>query len=167
MEKTEYKEIQRFRQKWIWVPLIGILGLFFWGIIQQVILGKPWGTKPASDIVLILISIIPIGLILLFSFSKLEISVTEKGIAYRFTPFHLKKHKIDWNMIEYAKVKIYDPIKEYGGWGIKFGRRGKAFNVSGNIGLELKLKYRKKTILLGTQNPEEFKRVLEQYIQMR
>ncbi len=167
MKSKEYKEIQRFRQKWIWVPLTGIFGLFLWAIIQQVILGNPWGTNPAPDSILILISIIPIGLILLFYYSKLETKISEKGVEYRFTPFHLKRHKIDWNMIEYAELRKYDPIKEYGGWGIKFGKRGKAFNVSGNIGLELKLKNRKKTILFGTQNPEELKRVVEQYIKMR
>ncbi len=136
MEKMVYKEIQRSRQKWIWFLLIGILGLFFWGIIQQLILGKPWGNNPAPDVVLILASIIPTGLFLLFFYSKLEITFTEKGIVYRFTPFHLKKHIIDWNRIEFAEVKKYDPIREYGGLGIKFGKRGKAYNVSGNIGLE-------------------------------
>ncbi|MCD4818495.1 MAG: hypothetical protein K8S23_07365 [Candidatus Cloacimonetes bacterium] len=98
MEK--YKEIQKFRQKWVWFLLLGILGLFIWGLIQQIILEKPWGNNPAPDFVLILTSIVPIGFILLFFYSKLEITITEKRIDYQFTPFHLKKHIIDWDKIE-------------------------------------------------------------------
>ncbi len=166
MEKIEYKEIQKFKQKWIWFLLIGMFGLFIWGAIHQLILGKPWGNNPAPDYILILFSIIPIGLILLFYYSKLETTITERGITYRFIPF-LKKHVIDWNMVEYAEVRKYKPLREYGGWGIRFGIKGKAFNVSGNVGIELKLKNRKRTILFGTQNPEELKRVIEQLIEKR
>ena len=42
-----FREVQRFRQVWLWVLLISIaaieLATFGYGIIQQIILGKPFG----------------------------------------------------------------------------------------------------------------------------
>jgi hypothetical protein len=43
----------------------------------------------------------------------------------------------------------------YGGWGIKRGIGGLAYNVSGNQGLQLVLTDGRK-ILIGTQKPEQF-----------
>jgi hypothetical protein len=57
-------------------------------------------------------------------------------------------------MIEKYEVITYDPILDYGGWGIKYNRHGKAYNVSGNKGLQLYLKNGKR-ILIGTQKESE------------
>ena len=66
---NSFSEIQRFRLKWAWAGVIAVNGLFIYAIVQQVILGKPFGNKPASDLVLILLEIIPL-LLLLFILSK-------------------------------------------------------------------------------------------------
>ncbi len=31
-----------------------------------------------------------------------------------------------------AEARSYQPIVEYGGWGVRWSRSGRAFNVSGN-----------------------------------
>lgn len=66
-----------------------------------------------------------------------------------------------------AYVRKYDPIGDYGGWGLKGGalwnsKKGKAINVSGDIGIQLELKNSKK-LLIGTQKEAEARRVLETY----
>jgi hypothetical protein len=50
---------------------------------------------------------------------------------------------------------------EYGGWGIKygFGGQGLVYNVSGEIGLQLKFK-EGEPLLIGTQKGEEIKQIL-------
>lgn len=48
----------------------------------------------------------------------------------KFIPFH-KSRLIDWNEIEKLEVVKYDPIGDYGGWGIKSKKGKKAYNVSG------------------------------------
>jgi hypothetical protein len=58
------------------------------------------------------------------------------------------------------EVITYRPIIDYGGWGVRFGRKGMAYNVSGNIGLLISRK-NGKTILIGTQKPDEMKEKLE------
>jgi len=162
MNTTLFQETQKFRQLWIWILLLGMLALFLWGLIQQLVFGIPWGTKPAPDWGLLLSFLIPASLVVLFYASNLRTEIDESGIAYKFFPFHLKKHKIDWTSVEKAFVREYSPLGEFGGWGIRYGfDRGKAFNVSGKIGLQLHLKNGKR-VLIGTQKPEEIEKVLEQ-----
>jgi hypothetical protein len=51
---------------------------------------------------------------------------------------------------------------EYGGWGYRVGgkKSGIAFNVSGNMGVQIELKNGKK-ILLGTRKPKEAEEALK------
>jgi len=51
-------------------------------------------------------------------------------------------------------VLTYSPISDYGGWGIRYGSIGKAYNVSGNRGVQLEL-LNGERILIGSQKPEE------------
>ncbi|PQJ80922.1 hypothetical protein BTO18_05610 [Polaribacter porphyrae] len=86
---------------------------------------------------------------------------------YQFFPFHWKLKLITWDKISTAYVRIYDPIGDYGGWGLKGGTlwsksKGRAINVSGDIGIQLELKNGKK-LLIGTQKKSEAERVLETY----
>lgn len=163
MTSEYFTEIQRFRQPWLWVLLAGLSLLFVWAIIQQIILGIPWGTNPASDTVLILFSFIPLGIVVLFVFARLETRIDRKGISYRFFPFHTRVRTIFWNDIAGASVRTYNPLTEFGGWGVRLGRNGeKAFNVSGRQGLGIELKSGKK-ILIGTRLPEEITRALKHY----
>jgi hypothetical protein len=56
--------------------------------------------------------------------------------------------------IQTYEAKTYRPLREYGGWGIRYGAAGKAYNVSGNLGVQLSLLSGRK-IMLGSQKPEE------------
>jgi len=101
----------------------------------------------------------------LIFFFKLTTRIDEKGIHYQFFPFHFKFKLISWNEISKVFVRTYDPIGEYGGWGLKGGwskSKGKAINVSGDIGIQLELKTGKK-LLIGTQKENDAKSVLETY----
>ena len=165
--KTTYIETQQFRQLWIWILVlvtgISSVGVFTYGFYEQIILGQTFGNKPMSDNVLIisfvLATIFFILLLLLFFHAKLTTMIDDSGISYRFFPFHLSFHKISWDEIESYEVTTYRPIREYGGWGIRFGKNKKAYNVSGNVGLSVQLKTGKK-VLFGTQKEQELKEFL-------
>ncbi len=112
-------------------------------------------------ILFILVCILPIF------FFKLKTRIDEKGIHYQFFPFHFSLRLIKWLDIEKAYVRAYSPISEYGGWGIKGGAiwsksKGKAINISGDVGIQLKLKNGKK-LLIGTQKKEDAIKVLNTY----
>jgi hypothetical protein len=170
MERSYFKEEQKFDQWWFrliiimsWVPLVVIFGI---GIYQQLVLHKPWGTNPTSDTALLLttafVFLIMAGVTWLTFSMRLITEVTEDGLKYRFPPLIRKARTIPKSMISEYRVRKYDPIGEYGGWGIKgrlFGN-GRAYNVKGNIGLQLQLRDNKK-ILFGTQRPEALKAAMD------
>jgi uncharacterized membrane protein YobD (UPF0266 family) len=158
-----FKEEQRFNQLWI-IVLMVISTLVPIGLI----------IKEQTENVNTLSSIETIGLIALIILAssfifvfKLSSRIDEKGIYYKFFPFYLKYKLIEWSEINTAYVRTYDPLGEYGGWGIKGGyfwnkSKGKAINVSGDIGIQLELKNGKK-LLIGTQKQDDAKRILEMY----
>jgi hypothetical protein len=51
-------------------------------------------------------------------------------------------------------------MKEFGGWGIRYGFKSKAYNVSGNKGLQIVLK-NERQILFGSQRHKELEKVME------
>ncbi|WP_198295232.1 MULTISPECIES: hypothetical protein [unclassified Winogradskyella] len=154
-----FKEEQRFTQTWL--ILIIIISL----IVPITVTVKEADNLSTSEFVLTIGGIIlASGLIFLF---KLTTRIDEKGIHYKFFPFHLKFKIIEWNKIENAHVRTYDPIGEYGGWGLKGGAlwnksKGRAINVSGDIGIQLELKNGKK-LLIGTRKKEQAQDVLLTY----
>jgi len=158
---VKFKEVQKFKQIILWLVVIIPSGVLLYGVIQQVIFGKPFGDQPVSDISLIMMFVlIGLGLPVLFYHSKLITEVREDGIYFKFVPFHFKTHKFLLKDIDKYYIRNYSPIKEYGGWGIRFGPMGKAYNLYGNTGMQLELKNGKR-ILLGTQRPDEFKQAMD------
>jgi hypothetical protein len=155
-----FKEEQRFTQPLVWIILI----ISFFVVTGATLNGylEEGSTMNITDLIIVMGTY---ALVMLsFFFFKLITRIDEKGIHYQFIPFHTKLKSILWSEIKSVYVRRYDAITEYGGWGIKgfFGKRGKAINVKGNIGIQLELKDSKK-FLIGTQLESEAKRVLMTY----
>lgn len=72
----------------------------------------------------------------------------------------MKLTKIDWGNVDSVYIREYRPLKEYGGWGIRDGSSGRAYNVSGDTGLQIIFKD-KERLLIGTIKPGEMKQELE------
>ena len=87
--------------------------------------------------------------------------VKETGIQIAFTPF--TNFLIPLNEIKNYEIREYRPILEYGGWGIRFNSMGKAYTVSGIIGLQLELLNGEK-ILIGTEIPDTLFKELDKLI---
>ena len=152
-----YEEIQHFRQWWIILLFVLTDVLMLFALWQQLVLKVPFGNKPASDPVLVFISIVVLLLsVFVIFFTRLETKVNSDGIYIRFIPFIFKERYYSWAEIKECYVRKYSPITEYGGWGIRFGigGSGKAYNVSGNMGLQIEFLVGKK-LLIGTKKPEE------------
>ena len=153
-DTTLFYEKQRFTQWWVWLILIGINAIVLFGVIQQIVFGKEFGNKPSGDAGLIIIAVLCILTLAAFYSFKLETFIKEDGIHVRFYPFHLKFRHHKWSDIKNAYVRQYSPIKEFGGWGVRFGNKGNALNMSGNQGLQLEFTDRK-NLLIGTRKPDE------------
>ena len=98
--------------------------------------------------------IIPIAVAVLFSVVKLETEVRSDGLYVRFFPIHIHFKKFTAEDLSEYYARTYRPILEYGGWGIRFGKGGRAYNISGNKGAQLVLKSGKR-LLIGSQRPDE------------
>lgn len=158
-----YHETQYFRGVW-WVMLLilGVAALMWWGFIQQIVFGQPWGTNPAPDWAMWLLwLIIGIGLPLLFWNMGLVTEVHHDRLLIRYVPLY--QRSILWDELNTVSVQTYQPLRQYGGWGIRgFGDR-RAFSVSGDRCVELILKDGS-IILLGSQKPAELALAIESQI---
>jgi hypothetical protein len=122
---------------------------------RRFVLGERIGTRPTPDnLLLVLWVLIGIGLPLLFYSARLVTEVRSDGLYLRFFPFHWSFLKFPFDSIKHAEARTYSPIREYGGWGIRYSWKGKAYNVSGNEGIQLELRDGKR-VLVGSQRPLE------------
>lgn len=155
-----FEEKQRFKQWWIRLSIL-LFGLVIsYGAIRQLVFRKNFGENPLGNSGLLTLLISYVLAVSLFLFLRLETKIDHTGIHYRFFPFHLKMRSIVWEEIEYFEIRTYEAIWEYGGWGIKGFRDNRAYNVSGNQGLQLLLK-NKRRILLGSQKISEIEDFLK------
>lgn len=158
-----FKEQQRFTQLWV-IILILISAFVSLGILIGSYLKYP-GSYSTGELALhVTIVVLVFGLIFLIT---LTTRIDEQGIYYQFFPFHLKFKTIKWTEIDKVYVRTYSAITEYGGWGLKGGAfwnksKGRAINVSGDIGIQIVLKNGKK-LLIGTQKESDVTSILGTY----
>jgi len=156
-----FAEAQYFRQWWLWLGLVGAtvltMGLFGYGGFVQLILGRPWGDRPMSDtgllVTALLVSLVDVALVALFVAGHLRTEARADGLYIRFFPFHLSFHRLPLAEVREIEAVTYRPIMDYGGWGIRYGAKGKAYNVSGNRGVRLTY-HSGRHLLIGSQEPD-------------
>jgi hypothetical protein len=156
-----FREEQHFNQWWLWILVLVPTAMVWYGAIQQLIIDRTFGDHPTSDtgmsILLVLFGI----LLPLFMYSlKLITEVRQDGLYVRFYPLHLSYRHYPYESINSYKVREYSPLREYGGWGIRYGHKGMAYNVTGDRGVQLEFKGGK-SLLIGSQDPEEFVRYMQ------
>lgn len=159
--KILFKETQRFKQKWLWLILAFVNGIILFGVYKQVFIGYQFGNNPMSNSLLITVSILLFTLTIFIAKCKLETEIKTDGIYVRFFPFHIQFKYYPWEILTKSFVRIYSPIIEYGGWGLRKGlfKNGNAYNVSGNKGLQLEFSDKKK-MLIGTNKSTELTDIL-------
>lgn len=163
-----FSEKQKFKQCWLWLILLGINGLFLFGVFKQIIGGQQFGDKPMCNAGLLIVTGLTIALTILFINFRLDTTIKKDGIYVRFFPFHLKFKYYNWDSLTKSFVRQYSPLTEYGGWGLRLGLFGKgtAFNVSGDKGLQLEFTNNKK-LLIGTNKPDELTETLNKIGQLK
>ncbi len=73
-----------------------------------------------------------------------------------------------WRTLRYediveAEARQYNPLTEYGGWGMRWGISGQAWNVSGRYGVQLVLRDGRR-VLIGSRESEELARRIRAHI---
>lgn len=165
-----FKEIQKFNQWWIIIfELIIVLAMTIVLINEYQNLGNIENGETFYSIiisgVLVLVVIVFINMI------KLKTEINEQGISYQFYPLHMTQRTVLWRDLSDCKIRKYEPISEFGGWGLRgfgrkkilgFNRKGMALNIKGNIGIQLEFKDGGK-LLIGTQEPDKVRLTIDKY----
>jgi hypothetical protein len=155
-EEIVFHEYQQMKRLWVLLILAGMNIIFIVSLISLI----------GVDIILFILMVLLAVLFSAFiSFFTLETIVDDKGVSVRFfvryIPVRTKYKHFSWEEISVAYIRKYSPITEYGGWGTrKYGSSNGAYNMSGNIGLQLVFKNGKK-LLIGTNNPDTLSIVLK------
>jgi hypothetical protein len=154
VEGIIFREEQKISKVW-WTTLMiaAIAGLMWYGFIQQIIFGRPFGTNPGPDwSVWLLWLLFGIGFPVFWAMMRLIVEVKDDHILIRYYP--LMTRKILFSDIKHYQARTYNPIREYGGWGLRGWGNRRAYNVSGNKGVELELN-NGQNIMIGSQKSEE------------
>lgn len=149
-----FHEEQRFRQWWLWA-IIAVTS-----IVAPLMTGLDWlradSPERAGEAAWGFGISAAVGgaLLLLFLSLRLTTELRRKELFIRFFPLHWRGKTIPLKEIASCEARVYRPLLEYGGWGIRWGISGKAYNVSGKQGVQLVLKDGKR-LLIGSQRAEE------------
>jgi len=152
---VKYYESQKFNQWWLWLLNFVVLGSVLWGGYQEFQGGMPLWQIVLGVGLFAILALIPMALI------ELRTTITDDGVEVRFWPF--SRRRIFRSEIKSMQVRSYSPIGEYGGWGVRRGPAGRAYNMMGNRGLQLELHDGEK-ILIGTQSPEELAEFVREWL---
>lgn len=158
MDNSNFSEIQQFRQGWllatVLIPCISALIYIGFTVFRN------W---PMSGTYTLIygVSILALVLVPVFMLSiKMVTDVKNDAIHIRFFP--LKREVIPFSEIAKCDARQYSPINEYGGWGIRSGIKGRAYNVSGDHGVQLELTNGKR-LLIGSQRSEELAETIKTF----
>jgi hypothetical protein len=93
---------------------------------------------------------------------SLSTKIDKSRIFFRLFPF--KSNYIEWKDIRTVTVVKYNPLLEFGGWGLRYSLVGnrKAYSIAGNRGIQIELKTGEK-ILIGTGKEIQLKSVLSNF----
>lgn len=157
MEKVLFKEEQRFKQWWVWLIIVFTLLAVIVPLVnaiteEQAQINSSGTARLVLYGVLAVLFLVTVLITLLFI--KLKTKITDEGIYVSYFPFMRKWKKFALKEIEKYEIRRYRAVLEYGGYGMRTRRKaGRAFTISGNIGLQLYLKNGKK-LLIGTQKKQ-------------
>jgi hypothetical protein len=145
-----FVEVQKFKQWYIWFPILTVSFIWLYAFIKQVIFGFTVGSRPESDTEICLIGLLIIcPLFLLFWKLELTTTIDQNTITLELKPFTSKiinlSDIVEFKIIQYNFVGF--------GWRIAT-QYGTVYNCSGNEGIQFYLKDGK-SILLGSQRPKD------------
>jgi len=151
--RTVFREVQRLSLRRtglaLAVPPVGMLALLIW----QVVLGHPWGKAPMSNanvigwtafLWLIYFRLITVRLVT-------EIRQGELVIALRGL---WRSRHVPLDRIQSVETITHDIARDYGGYGIRSTREGKAYVAAGDRGVRVTLTAGEK-LVVGSQRPDE------------
>ena len=157
-----YREEQRFGPWLRWPVALSMALAVPFSILSLTKIPSDQGQPDIVQIILLITAgiCVPIAVTLLFLVLKLETEVRSDGLYIRFFPAHIHFKRFGAEDLSECYARKYKPLLEYGGWGIRCSlSKGKAYNVSGNKGVQLVFKSGKR-LLIGSHRAEELEEAI-------
>ncbi|MGB9906896.1 MAG: DUF6141 family protein [Candidatus Saccharicenans sp.] len=149
-----YEERQKLNLGLLWLPVLVPAGMVWYSFYQQIINGRPVGSRPAPDVILVVLFVI-FGLLFPYLMLKtaLILQVRPDGFYFRYYPFHLRHHKISWLEIKDVELINFSAVRDFGGYGIKYAKGAKIYVAKGNKGFKVTLASGRQ-LIFSSDNPE-------------
>lgn len=153
-----FHESQSFRLRYAKYVLAAPPGALLFITLRQVIWHQPW-RHPAltngellfqtSLLVLVYLRLLTVRLVTELRAGELLVGL--RGLW--------RKRRISMDRVRKARVVQYDPVNDFGGYGMRSGRLGQAYIARGNRGVELEFEDGRK-ILIGSQMPDQLAKAI-------
>lgn len=155
-----FREVQQFRQPLFWVIVIAVFVVMIvsFGIpfLKELREQKKFGGKGINFAITMVVYVV---LLVLFFQTALTVEVRTDGVYHQLFPLEWSKGRIAPQQIKSHRAIRFNPLKDFGGWGIRLGNMGKGYIVSGDRGVRI-VQTNGDAIVLGSQRA----RALEQAI---
>lgn len=150
-----FHEEQRFRQPWLIAVMVLGCAMSFAGVgLALSDADKARDGMHSAALILAVETLMVALVVVLFVTAKMVTEARYEGILVQGYPIARLRRLIPYSDIVSCEARNYSPIMEYGGWGIRRGPGGNAYNVSGNRGVQLLLRSGEK-LLIGSQKADE------------
>jgi hypothetical protein len=123
-------------------------------LIILVLAVMAWFSQPWAALVLFIT-----GLVLIIPYGGLRTVVTRQDITVRFGLPGVRVLRLSLDDISSFELKEFSPLREFGGYGIRFNGQMSAYYIRGSRGVLLSLNNDKK-YLIGSDRPEQLLAVL-------
>ena len=144
---TRFHESQRFHG-----AILGLLVAAF-VVVAVVSIVEVVAGRPAEVWLVVVGPLVVLVVAVLLSLSHLDVDVTDEGVTIAFR-YVWPARRITFSEIVGLEVRRYNPLLEYGGWGVRLGPMGWAYMTSGSEGVQLRLR-KGLPVLIGSARPRE------------
>lgn len=150
---AQFREEQRF--EWFLTAIFCIPALLVgYGLVRQVMLSQPI----VSGALLWPAFIVALVVAVWFLRLKLVTEVRDGGLFIDFI-WLWPVRTIPWDQIRNVETRTYRPIRDFGGWGVRWAARGIVYHARGNRGVRLMLASGER-VLIGSQRSDELARAI-------
>jgi hypothetical protein len=156
---TRYHESQRFHG-----AILGLLVAAF-VVVAVVTIVELFAGRPAEIWLIVVGPLVVLVVAVLLSLSHLDVDVTDEGVTIAFR--HVwPARRIRFSEIVGLEVRRYNPLLEYGGWGVRLGPKGCGYMTSGNEGVQLRLR-KGLPVLIGSMRTRELEAAIREGVEAR
>jgi hypothetical protein len=150
---SQFTEEQRFQ--WFFTAIFCIPALIVgYGLYRQ------WGMSQPSISPSLLWPAFIVAVVVAVWFGRLKMitEVRDDGLYICFV-WLWPERTIPWDQIRSVEPRTYRPIRDFGGWGVRWSARGIVYHARGKRGVRLVLASGER-ILVGSQRPEVLGRAI-------